>query len=438
MDDDAARMTQGCFRMKLGHVHSYTKSQGFSTLLTTLVVMISIIVFAYTSSSIINEHQIATKNDFLKARAFNAAQAGLDYSIPYLDKNYNSITDGTTMVVQFTNGSFATVRANFENGKDLIQLVSVGRSSSNGESRSLQQRIQYQVSHTSGGLKSALQSQGNVTMTNNAIISDTSGNKKSIITGGGATLTNNAYTLLSTGVASNYANIGPDIDRNNTQFGSKNDTLLFNDYLGAPMTTFQNESTSLNIGGYSGAHTYNSEIDNKKGVSISITQSNGLGSLSNNAKLGAVNSPVVLVMNLANGGSFSMTNNTIVYGKLITKNGPLSLNNNVTVTGDLIVEGNLTLGNNVIINGDIISTGTVTLTNNAKVNGIVFSLGNVSADNNAIINGAVLSGGTTSLKNNAKIIYDAENAKFTTPGDTNGGSATASGYGKISGSWSDL
>ena len=414
---------------------SSRSSCGFTTLLFTLVLLMSLIGFSYISASTVLTHQQGISQNKVTLQAFNAAQAGLDYGMPYLTAHYSSIADGNS--VQFTNGDGSSTHVvfAFQNGKDLIQITSTGSAPDGSSSRILQQLVQYKTDSGSSGLSFALQSQGNVNLSNNAIVSDLSGGAQSIRAGSNVTLGNNAQTILSTGVASvGPDNFGSDIVMNDFSFAETSDDDLFLDFLSVPFIDFQAATTSMNFTPHSGNYTYYN-LTNINGTEIGVNHSNGLGKVGNNARLGSTTSPVVLLITLNGNASFQISNNAIVHGKIITSQGSITLDNNTHLYGDLIVDGDVLLGNNVIVDGDVITTGNLTLNNNATINGIGFALGNIDLLNNAIINGAVLSGGSeVNLKNNAKITYHPENAQVTPPTQT----VTSGSYGKVSGSWMDV
>lgn len=407
---------------------------GFTTLLFTLIVLISLVGFSYISASTTVAHQRVVLQHKISMAAFNAAQAGIDYGIPYLTSHYATITDGNQ--VNFTNGdgSSTNIRFDFVGNKDLIRITSTG-TGADGSSRTVEQLAKYETDSGNATLSFALQSQGNVNMRNNAIVSDLSGSAQTIRSGGTVSLNNNAKTFLSTGVASiGPDNIGSDIVTSDLSFAAISDSDLFLSFLNSPFINFQSAATTMNFTPRTGNYTYHN-LTNMNGISIGVNHSNGIGRMGNNAKLGNTNSPVTLVIKLNGNASFQISNNAIIHGKIITSQGNIVLDNNTHLYGDLVVDGNVTLGNNVIVDGNVITTGNLLLNNNAKINGVGFALGNVDLINNAIINGAVLSGGNlVNLRENAQITYNPTNAQVKNPS----GSATTGSYGKVSGSWTDL
>lgn len=412
-----------------------SRQRGFATLMFTLVILMSLISLTYISASTITNHQRGLVLDKLEAQTFNAAQAGLDYGTPYLTSHYSTVTDGSS--VQFTNGDGSTTNVTFAfvGNKDLIRMTSTGSAPNSASSRTVQQLVKYKSDAGGGTLGFALQSQGAVSMKNNAIVSDLSGSTQTIRSGGLVSMSNNAKTILDSGVAS-LSSPGRDIVMNDLSFAALSDANLFLNFLNAPFTDYQgsNISTTLNFS-HSGNYTYYNATNIFSG-SIGINQSGGLGQIGNNAKLGKANSPVVLYITLNGNASFQISNNAIIYGRIITSQGSIKLDNNTHLYGDLIVDGNVELGNNVIVDGDVITTGNLLLNNNAQINGVGFALGAVDLSNNAIINGAVLSGGNkVDLSNNARITYNPANAQVAPFGQAGGSNGS---YGKVSGSWREL
>lgn len=77
--------------------HNIAKQQGFAILaMAIMLLMVITIVAIYSSKVVVREHQL-DRNVYRSGQAFEAAQAGLDYALVYLNKHKDSIKNGDTV-----------------------------------------------------------------------------------------------------------------------------------------------------------------------------------------------------------------------------------------------------------------------------------------------------------------------------------------------------
>lgn len=388
---------------------------------------------SFISASSVTTRQHVLQQSYQNMTSFQTAQAGLDYSIPYLTDNADTIGDGDGITVNLSGGNYFTLVFEFLDGKNLIRVHSTGHAGDGSGSHAIEHIVHYIEGEKTIMPSYAVQARGELAMFNNADISDLSGSLYTARLGGDADLNHSASTTLSSGEASTRSGIGEDIVRFDTEILSSSDADLELAFLGIALATYLEATPTLTLPAQTGNYDYQADINGVVGETILITHSGGSANFGSLSYLGTATDPVILVVNLDGAGTFRMQNNTEIYGKVIVNNGTASIENSAVIHGNLIVDGNLQLGNNVTIDGDVIATGNVQMQNSSEVNGAVFALGDVNLENNVTINGALMSGGEITMKNSAQVIYNPENAAISIPGEK-----TATGYAKISGSWTDL
>jgi len=152
------------------------KTQGFSTLVFTLVILLSIAMLATVSSQAVFTHQKTLTNYHQGQSAFDAAQGGLDYAVPYLTVNYDTLTDGASFGQTLSDGTSFLTQIEYLDGKDLLRVTSVGYSSDGLDSKTLQKIIQYKGPETVIQWPYAVQARKNLMIRDNGELSDTGGN----------------------------------------------------------------------------------------------------------------------------------------------------------------------------------------------------------------------------------------------------------------------
>lgn len=123
--------------------------QGFATLVFTMIVLSSITLFAFISAQTVINKQQNIVSLYKEKSAFNAAQAGLDYAVAYLTKNYATLADNGTLQVSMNNGGYAVVTFKFQGDKNLISMTSVGHSNGDTNTSTIKQLAKYQNSGSS-------------------------------------------------------------------------------------------------------------------------------------------------------------------------------------------------------------------------------------------------------------------------------------------------
>lgn len=385
------------------------RSNGFATLLLTICVLMSVTAIAYfNASSVINQQQIVT-NYYQQQQALDAARAGLEYAIVYLDANRDTVTNNQIISGTLSGGGRYQVQFTFMGGKDLIALQSTGSSNNGDVNKIAQQHVKFVSAGGSAIIPDRpLSARGNVRLSGNAKVDNLQGGA-TILAGSDIAFSGNAITsyLLANGTQghSSRATFGSDLHEFNQDISMMNSENLQTAYLGQLISSLQLNAAALTP--QSSNHEYANELVNARGI-VLLTQT---------------------------GGEARISGNTVLLG---SESNPLTL----IVNGNLAISGNGSGSNNLKVRGNIIVTGDLKISGNATVEGLVFVLGanGIKLSGNAGITGAVVSAGTTQtldeILGNARIVYDASVLQNTMNSiSTGGGSGT---YGAVPGSWRDV
>lgn len=370
---------------------SAKQQKGYATLAITVVVLLLITLIAFVTARAVLTEQQTTNSQYHTQQAFNAAQAGLDYGLVYLNKNQSAVTDGMTLSGSLPDGSTYGITYTFIGGSsDTIKITSKGVSKDGTAERSVQQLVKLVTSGGGTIPETPLSARGQVDLSGSAIVTNLEGSK-TVSTGDPApTVSGHAQTVLSSGVSSTSSGIGSDISYDAT-LGGYTDTQLQINVLGVTIAQLGASATVTATG--SGNTNYNTLVDGLTGVTIHITQ-DGSAELNSNTVVGSSDKPV-----------------------------------NLVITGDLKLSGNL------IIYGNVITTGAVDISGNVQIYGLVFSLGDIgvesSVSGNTQIHGGIVVGGIFSGSGNASISYDSAILEDTL-------SIITGDYAKVPGSWKDI
>ena len=367
------------------------RQTGFSTLAITLVLLLALTIVAFfTAYSVIN-HQKTGANTLRTQHAFDAAQAGLDYGITYLNQNQTTVTDGMVLTGTLANNSTYNIVYTFQGSSELIQIKSTGTSADGTATNVVQQLMKYFT--LLGNIQTLpIKSRGAVELRGNTVITNTE-NGNTVITGDDVDFTLFSRTVLSGGISSYNGNIESDIVQNDAGLNGMSNEEFQTAVLGRTISSFQNfAGLSFNK---SSSYDYSADLNGKEGTTIWISQTNGTAEISGNTTIGSPSNPV-----------------------------------------NLVVDGNLELSNQVTIYGNVIVSGNIQMTGTGEINGLLFSGGSFEAGVwwwffwGSDINGAVATYNTLELRGNSTVTYDSTILEST--------AKAGASYGKVAGSWTDL
>lgn len=324
------------------------KQHGAATLFMSLIlIMVSTIIILFAANyGVMQSKSIANVNK--NFQAFEAAQAGMEFAINYLNKNSATIlanpsggyiqpfsNSSTTNVVLANNSSYSFTYTNpVANNYQLIKITSTGTSNDSSSTRTITQLVQF----GSGLAKipsKPLISLNSISLGSSSIIQNLS-NNNTIATSSSVALSGTAATVLSSGISSTSGNILSDVSQSDSTLASTSATDLFANYFGS--TTALSQSVAGTVYNKNETTFYHDRLDGKTGQFIWINQTSGTAILNGDTTVGSSTNPVLLVVN---GNNFFLGNMTIY--------GFLYVNGNNTVS----------MGSNIQINGGFMTTGTI-------------------------------------------------------------------------------
>lgn len=343
------RTLRSHIKKALARLFSHGEKSGAATLVMTVVLMMLstlIILFAAEYGALQDK---ALSNVTRNNQAFEAAQAGLEYGINYLNKNSSTIlanpvngyipsySDSHTANVSLPNNSSFTITYSnpVANNYTLIKISSTGTSDDGSSTHTVSQLVKF-GSMLLNKPSEPLDIKGSATFTGNSQISNSSGNT-TIKSGSTVTLTGSATTAPSSGPGSSPGNIGSDIIQNNSTLSNMSASDLFSTYFGLSQSLVKSS-----IGNYYSNSTdtnYRSLISGKSGTSIWIDQTSGTATIGGSAVvIGSSSSPVLLVIN----GTNTFSGFVLIYGFVyINGNNTIASSSSISIIGGVASTGTI-------------------------------------------------------------------------------------------------
>ncbi len=435
------------------------KQNGVAVLTITIIVLaIVTIITVFTARMILTDNKIYG-NVQNNATALNAAQAGLDYALGYLNNNA-SIVIATAAPGGLNNCSAATNTVCLASGvlkactpaapaqttgptnalpnsanytmkyscmtagnKNILTISSYGTSPDGSSTRTAQEMVEGYGGVSNAALFSVgAATLGSGSVVQNGIAGGTA--TTTIIDGGTVSLAGTSKTTLN-GVTSSVAgNIKSDIQQSNSTMAGFTPVTLQTTYLGKLITAYAS-SANITLTCALGSTTLDVKSNGSCGASPAGTVS------------GPIGSGKVIYVNMTAGG-------TLTLGKKFTLGaGSTLVVHNAAGVDDKAPNG---VGNDTTISGALISDSPIQFSgSNQTVNGLVFTtstLATATGNGTTIINGAAVVGSTTNTTAiNAgaiSIVYTPANLvnyPVITGSGSSGGVLT---YGLVSGSWKDF
>jgi len=334
------------------------KIHGAATLIITVILLFTITFIVLFAGNYSLFQQKMTSNQYRNDMAYQAAEAGLEFAIPYLLQNRTTIlanpsggfiaayADTNTANVTLANNSrYTIVYTNpVANDYTLIKITVTGVSDDGSSTKTLSQLVKY------GGMlanvpTTPMISQGDVTMTGSAQITNTITNT-TISTGGTVTLGGSSRTVTSSGVSSTASSIQSDVTQNSSALNTITPSQLFQNYFGSNSTVYKSQVANYYTN--SSNTNYSTTLNGKTGTTIWIDQTGGEARLTGSAVIGSPSAPVILIVN----GNLFLSGSSIIYGLVFQMGGTTATD----VTGS------------VQINGGFITTGAVSITGSININ----------------------------------------------------------------------
>lgn len=334
---------------------SLAKAQGAAALIMTVIlIVISTLIMIFAANFGMMQEK-TTANVNRNNEAYEAAEAGLEFGINYLKVNETTIlagpvagfippySDSNTTNVTLANGSqFSVVYTNpVANDLTLIQITSTGRNSEGSSTRVVSQLVKY-GSVLFSPANSPIVSQGQVSMTGNANITNTEFDT-TIQSASSVSLSGSAQTILNSGVSSTSTAQASDIQSNNTSLGNMTQSDFFATYFGDTSAAVKNKMQHVYTNNTN--TNYSSQLNGMNGTSIWIDQTGGTATINGNTTIGTAENPVLLIVN----GSLSVSGNLTIYGYIFVfgENIIDSFSGNVSIHGAIASTVNLSMSGNI-------------------------------------------------------------------------------------------
>lgn len=333
------------------------KHQGAATLIITVILLLlsTLIMFFAANYGILQEKSIANVNRHYQA--FEAADAGLEFGINYLQKNWATIlagpvsgfitpySDASTTNITLTNGSkFSVVYTNpTANNYNIIKITSTGVSS-DGTSTYVVSQLVRDGSILFSPATVPLVTQGDLNVAGNSEIKNTF-NSSTIMSGGAVAFSGSSQTTLTSGKSSSSSSIKSDVQANNTALSNLSLTDFFATYFGSTSTQIQNKMAHTYSN--SGSTNYSSTLNGMTGTTIWIDQTGGTATINGSTTIGSAANPVLLIVN----GNLALSGNLTIYGYIFTfgTNTIDSITGNVNITGALVTAGELNITGSTVL-----------------------------------------------------------------------------------------
>lgn len=433
---------------------SRPQQKGIAALLIVLVVLfLATLVLFFSARIIVTDNKIFN-NVYNKTNAENAAQAGIDFALGFLNSSFlnqeaiistNAVTTTPASIVTtsltgcnlvtntatlslgtLANGSTyaVTFTCTIVNNTNILTLKSVGTSADGSSVRTVQvtlSRVQSSVI--------PLISVNNVAMSNNSDVNNSVTGATKVIDSGSTI----ALRGVSTPTAScSNITVPPStcaiVTANDASLSSKTAAQMETSYLGNAISTLCSTTYVdyvVNCSG-GGNRTYNSSVlslgSPSSGAACPVTVAPGVTPA--NPTISSLSRRTVCF----NMGSNNLRLQTIAFGSATAPNIIL-VNQN---TGD-----RTTLGNAAVFYGGLYTNSQVFNTGNSSTifNGILYASTDYSMNGGTLVNGVVVVGPTSSSvtisANGTAITRDSSNTGFVAAG-------SLLGYAITPGSWKDF
>lgn len=327
--------------------------KGAATLLITTLMLVSItMIVLFAANYSLMQQKISTSAN-RNQQAYEAAEAGLEFGINYLNENNSVIlanpisgfiqpyTSSATTNVSLANGSkFTILYTNpIANNYNVIQVTSTGTNDDSSSTKIISQQVAFgSLLYVAPAFPITVK--GSVNLSDFAAIQNTSG-ATTVHSGLSTSITNLATTVSSTSSSSAILN-GSDIQQNLSALANMTTNDFFSSYFGISSTAAKNKAFYT----YSNLSNYNSVLDGKTGTTIWIDQDSGSATIDGNTQIGSVTQPVLLFIN----GNLNLSDQVTITGLVVMLGtSPSSINGHAQIIGGLLAVGNLNMSFHSIV-----------------------------------------------------------------------------------------
>ena len=347
------------------------KHDGAATfVMSIIIVMLTVLlmIFAGNFGSLTSK---STANVLRNDQAFNAAQAGLDYGIAFVQGNYGTVTANPVSgyinysiarVTLANNASFVVSITNpTASNYSLLTITSTGTGNDATSTRVIMQQTYLQ----SNNITFTAVSGGNVTFVGGSKLTNTLTNLN-LQTGGTFTINNGAATYTSSGQSSTQGNIKSDVKQNVAALQGMTEPQFFQTVVGASEASVQAQAqaSGTNYNNAVAGGDYSQTLKGKSGVTIFITQSSV--SLGQGVTIGTAANPVTIIVE----GDLTIANGVTIYGYVYSSapSAGFNLAGGAAMTGGIASYGVMNISNGFQL----------TYSNISKIAGGASTLGKIS------------------------------------------------------------
>jgi len=368
------------------------RQRGAATLITSLILLVAMtIITIFAARSAIMEQKIFA-NEFRAKQAFEAAEAGLEYTLAYLltaggaDKDDDGTIDAIDMdgdlstANTLSNSSEFSVSITDNSGGNMTNLTVESTGLSDDDSaRAIVSQVVVIVPAIPDVPGNPVISKGAVSINGAAEVINPEGNAtiwtgdNNVTFSGASGKTqipdpSNPSQLID---SSDANGLGPDVIAGDTNLSSMTDAQFFQAFMGTDATSYQNAAQVREVPAANAANAYNHST--LPGIDLAreeVIWVNGNPSLNGNTTVGCT----VTVTGSGTCPSANTKPVVMVIDGNLSGNGTVKVYGLVYITGDFAGSGNLEVTGAVIMEGDVTGTGSLNVTYSSSVLG---SLSNI-------------------------------------------------------------
>ncbi len=354
--------------------HKANSETGAVTLFLALILIMLSTIFILFAANVSLMSTKSITNILRGQKAFQAAQAGMEFGIAYLAQNratiianpvsgyisYGSTDSNLTNIPQGDSSKYSVVYTNpIASNYTTILITSTGVNDDGTATRVIKQT----VSMLSNNVNASVTAGGNVSLVGGSVLTNTITNLN-IQTGGTLTINNGASTVTSSGTSTTQGNIRADVQQNLSSLKGLTEPNFFQTVVGTAKSTVQAQAqaTGTYYNNAVSGGDYSQTLKNKSGVVIYISQANV--SLGQGVTIGTSANPVTIIVD----GNLTIANGVTLYGYVYSSNS-LNLAGGATLTGGMVSYGAMNISNGFRMNFQSISKVAGTAGAFAKVPG---------------------------------------------------------------------
>lgn len=370
------------------------RERGVATILVTVLLLLVVTLTSFFVARTVLAEQTMLSNQYRSVQADQAALAGLEYALIYLNENHATVADNQILNGTLGNGATYSMQFQFQGSNAHINIQSTGVSGDGTASHIINEQTKSASIQNNATFGLSMKVKGTTNLLGNATVANFD-NDNTIQSGGVVSFNGNSNTYLTSGESSNASETKSDVSENNATLAAKTSGELFLDQFGVTLASFE-AIADVSFSG-SGTTNYKNDLNGLTGQTIWINQNGGVAQLNGNTTIGSAADPVTIVVSE---GSMEIEGNTTIYGNIF-------MENELEMRGNLEVYGMVFVGSSGVLEDDSSILG------------------------NAEIYGGLIVADDLTIQGNAYVEYDQSNI-------LSYGSSTTTVYGRVSGSWRDF